>query len=140
MTAEELKQQKEKLEADQAAFAQEQETFKKNQATLASQASKTLKAEAIAFCDGLVKQGKILAAHSPVIADVLFSLPADAQVEFADGDNKTTQPLAASFKGFLESLPKAVEFGQVASTALGEIPTKLGTDAVEFAEDLTQYV
>lgn len=141
MEQKELQEQQKKLQEDQAAFAEQQKQFKQQQEAAAENARKALAAEAAAFCDGLVKQGKILAAHSPVIADVLTRLPADAQVEFSDGDSKTKKTLTASFKGFLESLPAKVEFGEVAPTSLGDPQAQADSQPANFAtEDLSQYV
>lgn len=138
MTAEELAKQKKQFEADQAAFAEQQQEFEQKQKQQAADAVQRRKDDALAFCEGLVKQGILLPAHKQTVAGVLGSIQEADTVEFGEGDDKTTKSLGGAFKEFLGGLPKKIEFGEVAGADLGEAPAaEAGKQPVDFSEDLT---
>lgn len=68
-----------------------------------------------AFAETLVAAGKLLPASTAVAIATLDHLAAlEAPVEFGEGDDKA--PLLDAFKGFLEGMPKLVEFAEQATT------------------------
>lgn len=130
-TNEELEAEESRLKTERAEFAEEQKTLKKQQAALA-------KAGSVAFCEGLVKQGKLLPAHKDFAVEFMCGLSDETTIEFGEGDNKKTQTQLESFKGFLSGMPNLIEFGEVAPGVIGD-PEKKGED-IEFSEDLTSRV
>lgn len=111
---------KQKLEADQASFADQQAAAKKREDELAARekalAAKEAKAredEINSFAEGLIKSGKLLPVEKTGIVAVLGALPADQAVSFADGDGKTvSQPTADVLRDFLSKLPPRVDFAE----------------------------
>ena len=110
------------MSAEEKARLAELEAANKLQATqLAAfaEAEKKSKADArhadhVAFAEGLASGGKLLPAHKDVaVAALDFMAGQEQTVEFGEGDAK--KPLVDAFKGFLQSLPKAVEFGEAAA-------------------------
>lgn len=75
---------------------------------------KARKQEIIAFVDQGVTAGKIIPAWKKAgLVEFMEQLDGEAVVEFAEGaDNKKTP--YAWFKGFVEDLPKIIDFGEVA--------------------------
>lgn len=94
----------------------------------------------VAFCDALVADGRLLPAAKGVIVATLDHLAGQDQViEFGEGDAKA--PLIDSLKTTLKAAPKAVEFGEHATTAAAATATDAqaqadGDDAA-FAESAT---
>jgi len=69
--------------------------------------------EISAFCDTMLKEGKIIPAWAKSgLAEFLSNLDAENVVEFSEG-NKTSA--LDWFKNFLKELPKVVEFKEIAS-------------------------
>lgn len=69
------------------------------------------KQEHESFCEGLVKEGKLTPAQKAIAIDFMEILCGVAEYEFSEGGKKS--PLE-TFKEFLQTLPKQVEFGEVA--------------------------
>lgn len=73
------------------------------------------------FCEGLMKEGRLLPAKRPVVMDfmeILFKAECgmqNAEYEFSEGDKKVKERPTERFKDFLNSLPKQVEFGETAT-------------------------
>ena len=68
-----------------------------------------------AFAEGLIKDGKLLPAHKDFIVAFMDHVAADTGViEFGEGEAKQSKTGIAGFKDFLERLPKAVDFSEVA--------------------------
>lgn len=91
--------------------------------TRAEQAESELKAAKLAsihaghaaFAEKLVDAGKLLPASTAVAIATLDHLATlEAPVEFGEGEAKA--PLLDAFKGFLEGMPKLVEFAEQATT------------------------
>ncbi|MDF0606637.1 peptidase [Neisseriaceae bacterium TC5R-5] len=91
------------------------------------------------FAEGLVSKGVLAPKHQAAIVAVLdLSATPDnsgKSVEFGEGDDR--QPLATVIKGFLNELPKVVEFGEHATK--GKVGQSTGTKGAEaaFAEKAT---
>jgi hypothetical protein len=89
------------------------------------------KAAHAAFCEGLVKEGKLTPPLAKGLADFMAGLKSAPVLEFSEGDSKTKTPSLDFFKDFLGRLPKLVEFGELPGI---KNPPKDGTaDPVEFA-------
>lgn len=86
-----------------------------------------------AFCETLVKEGRLPPGAAPVITAVLDAL-AEAPVAFGEGEK--TRPLAEALAATLEGLPPIVSFGEAAPAEKGDEPAKTiremsGREAVE---------
>lgn len=75
----------------------------------------TLNTAAVQFCEGLIREGKVLPAEKDTVVG-LYVLAANAQpVEFGEGDGKTTDAPLPRLETLLKALPKRVEFREVAA-------------------------
>lgn len=73
-----------------------------------------IKTGAVQFCEGLIGEGKVLPAEKDTVVGLLV-LAAHAQpVEFGEGDDAATDAPLARLESFLKSVPKRVEFAEVA--------------------------
>jgi hypothetical protein len=73
------------------------------------------KAEFNSFCEGLMKEGKLTPAMKPAALDFMEILTGSGEYEFSEGDGKVKAQPVERFKAFLNSLPKQVEFGEMAT-------------------------
>lgn len=64
----------------------------------------------VAEVDELVKAGKLLPKDKAGLVAFMETLPADTKIEFGEGDKKIATPGIDWLRGFLKTLPKAVEF------------------------------
>lgn len=69
-----------------------------------------------AFCEGLMKEGRLTPAMKSVAMDFMEIMSNSGEFEFSEGDGKTVkaQPIE-KFKAFLCALPKQVEFSEMAT-------------------------
>lgn len=67
-----------------------------------------------AFAEQLAGEGRILPCDQAFITELLNAIPADATVEFAEGDQKVTAATGQRLREFLSGLPVQVEFGELA--------------------------
>lgn len=89
------------------------------------------KAGFIAFCEEQTKAGKLTPALKTGMVEFLEALHSGtAVVEFGEGDAKKSQSPVEFFKSFVESLPKAVTFGEIAGGTKAPVD---GKKPVEFA-------
>jgi hypothetical protein len=98
--ADALKAENATLKAQQVAFA---EAESKRQTA-------AVNAENLAFCEELVKQGRMLPANKGITVATLNSLAQQQTVEFGEGDAKTS--LLAAQKKALSASPVLVNFGE----------------------------
>lgn len=100
------------LEAENAALRQE-----KAARDAADRAAATAAAHQanVAFCEGLVAQGRLLPAARDVLVATLDHVNAAGSVEFGEGDAR--QPLGDAFKAFLRQLPEQASFAEFATAA-----------------------
>lgn len=129
MTEQELKDQQTQLKKDQLAFSE-------GQAAHTAKLLTARKEGAVAFCQGLSFAGRNLKPeHQAVIADALVALPEDASIEFGEGDDKTTKPLAGALRELLTLLGKQdpIVFGEVA-TGTGTEFAASQDDAIDTSE------
>lgn len=123
------------LEAAQARLAEEQAKLKADQAAFAELQAKVktarrgeIHAEHVAFCEGLVKEGRLLPANKTAAVALLDNLAASGAVlEFAEENGgKAAKAALESMKDMLKAQPVAVDFTERAAGALG-------ADGVSFA-------
>ena len=86
---------------------------------LAAERAKNQQAETAAFCDSDEMKEKITPAMKPAVLDFMDILSAAEDYEFAEVDDKGAEKKvkkspAEAFKAFLKTLPKSVEFSEVA--------------------------
>ncbi|HWO99769.1 MAG TPA: hypothetical protein VNL74_03995 [Methylococcus sp.] len=115
--SDELKARLDALEAENARLKAEAEAARER---LAAKEREARHAQHLAFCEDLVKAGRLPPGASPVIAAVLDHL-AEAPAEFGEGSDK--KPLPEAFKTALSGLPQTLVFGEIAS-ARGETPER----------------
>ena len=112
MNKEELAAQKATLDKQAADFAEREKGLKAKE-TIARHS------EHVSFADGLVREGKLLPAlkeQAVAMLDFSAALESDNVVEFGEGGGKKCQPLAESFREFLSSQPRIVDFGEHAKS------------------------
>ena len=115
------------LEAENARLKQELASFAEEKAKLARAAKH---AEHLAYAEQLIGDGRLAPKHKEAVATLLDFACSDAAVEFGEG---AAAPLSASFKAFLDDLPKVIEFGEHATK--DKAPGAKGdAAAAEFAE------
>lgn len=77
--------------------------------------SKQRQSEFNAFCEGLMREGKLTPAMKPQVMDFMEILHQGGEYEFAEAEGKVKKHPLMVFKSFLKSLPKQVEFSEVAT-------------------------
>ncbi|NQV83912.1 MAG: peptidase, partial [Rhodospirillales bacterium] len=97
-----------KFAEEQAVLSAGKETLDKDKAEFAEQ-KRT--ADAATAIDGLVKDGRVLPAEKDGLAKFMAGLEGTDTVQFAEGDDNKKTPLAF-FTGFLETMPKRVDFSE----------------------------
>lgn len=96
-----------KLQADEAAFAERAEA-------VASQAAEQARAETVAFVEGLVKEGRVLPRDRDGLVAVLTAQSIGDAVAFGEGEDKFEGVAGDWFKTWLKGLPEQVHFGEFA--------------------------
>lgn len=137
--------EKERLDAqkrEQDAKAEEQRkkdvAFAEREAKIKSDETAARRTAITAEVDALVAAGKILPKDKSGLVAFMETLPADTKIEFGESDKKIATPGIDWLRGFLKTLPKAVEFkergaGDVEAGAELDA-TALAAKAVEFQE------
>jgi len=140
LSPEELKQKEKDLVAKEANFSEREQQISAREDSIKQQAVESRRAEAVAFCEGLVKEGRLLPADQGRMVSFMAGLSADTSVEFGEGDGKKSEPQLTVFKNIAQRLSKVVEFGEAAGTEHGEAEARNGNQDAAFAEDLTSRV
>lgn len=112
--------------------------LKKREQLLNARAATSAHTANVSFCEGLVKEGKLLPAMKGqvvAILDFAEGLEENNTIEFGEGDAKKTAPVAETLRGLLSSYPKIIEFAELGA---GEIPA--GGDGKTIPADLTKHV
>ncbi len=126
--------------ADTAKFAEKDSKIAELEEKLAESSAATRKVDIKAFCDGLMREGKVTPAMKTLgLEAFMLSLSDETESaqKFAETAKETSTPLAF-FQSFLETLPEQVEFKEVAPP--GDAPEDTGEHefmqvARKFAED-----
>ena len=90
----------------------------RREAALKSQESGKLRADNLAFAEGLVTEGRLLAANKAAVVAVLdfaSGVVTGDTIEFGEGDAKKSEAPLATIKNILSGSPKVIEFGEMAS-------------------------
>lgn len=113
---------------------------------VADEKAKNRQADSTAFCEGLAKEGKLTPAMQPYALDFMEILGGIETFEFTEGEGKVKKAPLDAFKAFLTTLPKSVEFGEIAkkktATDKGAVTAeerlnKLTTEKMHANKDLT---
>lgn len=103
-------------------------------AELAAHKANQVHAANMAFAENLVSQGRLLPAHTGLIAATLDHFATqDSVVEFGEGEAKA--PLAEQLKAMLSAAPKVVAFGEHATQATAAQAGAEADDDIQFAEN-----
>lgn len=132
LTKEQLEQKEQELKDREAAFTEKEKKQREGEA-------EARKADAAAFCEDLVKGGKLLPAKKDRMAAFMSTLSAETAVEFGEGDGKKSESQLAAFKAIARDLKPVIAFGEVAGTEAGD-PPQDGKQEVSFSESLTNKV
>lgn len=99
------------LQAENTRLKADADALRRSQAELRRTALHT---ENVAFAEQLGSEGRLAAAHQPVIVAALDALASgDKPVEFGEG--AAAKPLATALRELLAVLPQSVEFSEVAT-------------------------
>ena len=118
--------EQEKLQADRAAL-------EADRAALAKERADARAAEAAAFAEGLVKDGKLAPAGKALVAGLLGTLEATATVSFGEAGDLAP---AAAFKKLFDSATPLISFGEQAKD---DGAGKKFTDATALAEAAASF-
>jgi hypothetical protein len=102
------------LNADKAALDAKGAEFAEREAALKSGEAAAQKTELAAFAETLVTAGKILPRDKEGLVAFMAAESAADVIEFGEGADAVKQPGATWLRDFLSSLPKQVEFGELA--------------------------
>lgn len=119
-TLDELRQQREALQANadalkqkEAEFAEKEQRLNTDILALAAEKQSAHKHEMLAFAEELVKAGRVLPKDKAALVEFMASLKPDTVLEFGEGETKIKTALLTWFKSFMSGLSKQVEFGEV---------------------------
>ncbi len=97
------------LIAENAALKQQQLDFAEQQQR---DNATRLHNEHVAFCENLIKEGRLLPAHKDVHVTIMDHIASSQSVvEFGEGESKS--PLINAYKDHLSQMPKLIEFAEV---------------------------
>ena len=82
------------------------------EARLAEREAQTRRADAVAFAETLVREGKLLPRQQAPVVELLMVLPAATTVSFAEGDGQVSKPALDVLRGLLAELPKQIDFSE----------------------------
>lgn len=92
-----------------------------------------VRADALAFAEGLVADGKLLPRFKAPIVELLASLPGGQPLSFAEGDQQVSKAPGDIVREVLSSLPKQIDFSEKSGDA-GDV------GAVDFAGPVGAHV
>ena len=132
------KMELEELQKQNAEFAEQNEQLRKQIAELQAKEKQSRKADFIAFCESLTKEGKLTPAQKDKVLDFAEIMDNAGNFDFAEGETKVSKSALQEFKGFLQGLPKQVEFSEVANNkTVNENASQSagGLDSYDFGEN-----
>ncbi|BBL73667.1 hypothetical protein [Methylomagnum ishizawai] len=91
---------------------QKEDALKAREAALKAQEQAAEQRRCADFAEQLVQEGKLLPRDQAGFAGFLASLPADAPLEFGEGEDATKTTGRAWFESWSKGLPKRVDFGE----------------------------
>ncbi|HHJ1758473.1 TPA: peptidase, partial [Pseudomonas aeruginosa] len=108
------------LQERQRQLDEREQLLATREAQVAQQKAQEHRNEVTEFAEGLVKAGRLLPRQKAPVIELLVNLPADAPLEFAEGDGQVTKPAAEVLRSLLAELPKQIEFSEK-SGAVGDL-------------------
>lgn len=118
----------EDLAAREAAIRQQEAAFAEREAAMKAREAKAKRDDITEFADGLVQEGRLLPTHKAGLVEFMAGLDGDQVIEFGEGDGYQKVASTDWLKVFLGTLPKQVDFGEIANDDLGN-----GNHTVSFA-------
>lgn len=110
----ELLKQIDELKQREAAFA-EKETALNNEILALASEKKSLRIQELNdFAESLIKEGRLLPKDKLAVVEFMAGLSDTPTFEFGEGDAKTKTSHHAWLRAFLSTLPKQIEFGEMA--------------------------
>ena len=110
----ELERREAELKTREEGLTQKEASFAEAQATLDRQALAARKVEHLAFCDGLVKDGRLAPTHKEALVAFMAAIGTEDVLAFGEGPTAKTEPSLGWLKGFLATLPKQLSFKEAA--------------------------
>ncbi|HEX9391485.1 MAG TPA: hypothetical protein VF928_09260 [Usitatibacteraceae bacterium] len=101
----------------EASFAERETKVAARETAIAAKEKQVLADVNVAFCESLVKAGKLLPKDKEGTMALLSGLSAEATVEFGEGDKKTKKSPLEIYKAQLEASEKKVEFRELGGSA-----------------------
>lgn len=123
-------EQQRQLQADRDALEAERAEIAAERKAAADAAFAAHKSQCQSFVAGLVDSGRILPRFKDSLAAALTELPPGTEVEFSEGDGTKKAEALAVVREVLESLPKAMQYGQEMSTPAAETPAAAASFSV----------
>ncbi|HHA2782911.1 TPA: hypothetical protein ACOEQY_002539 [Stenotrophomonas maltophilia] len=92
---------------------QQASTLDAREKALAAREQAARREDAVAFAEGLVKEGKLLPRQQPAVVELLLAQPNGKEpLNFAEGETTVTKPAESVLRELLTRLPKAVDFSE----------------------------
>ena len=112
----ELERREAALKTREEGLTQKEADFKEAKTTLDRQALAARKVEHLAFCEGLVKDGRLAPTHKEPLVAFMAAIGTEAVLAFGEGDAAKSEPSLGWLKGFLATIPKQLSFKEAAGT------------------------
>jgi len=109
---EELKQREAEIAERERKQKEKDAEFAEREQRIQEQERKAQRADVTEFVEGLVTSGRVLPRDRDGLIEFMAGIDREAVVEFGEGDDKTSKPAASWLRGFLEHLPKAVDYAE----------------------------
>ena len=97
-------------------LAEREAELAKREAAIKEAEAKAARADSTNYVESLVKEGKMLPAHKETVISLLESINAKDTVAFDDNGSTITKSKMDAVKIFLDTLPKQVEYSEVATS------------------------
>lgn len=118
MTDDEIKAEREKLEADRKALDARDAEFAEREKAINDAEARTARQEATEFAEKLEAKGQILPRHKNRVIELLHGLaPRSEVLEFAEGDQTIKATPAKALRDLLADMPNLVEYAEAAAAA-----------------------
>lgn len=99
---------------------QQASTLDAREKALAAREQAARREDAVAFAEGLVKEGKLLPRQQPAVVELLLAQPNGKEpLNFAEGETTVSKPAESVLRELLTSLPKTVDFSEKSA---GDVP------------------
>jgi len=137
LTKEQLEAQKREQDAKAEEQRKQDIAFAEREKKIKTDEAAARRTAISAEVKALVTAGKILPKDEAGLVAFMETLPADAKIEFADagtGDKKVNTPTIDWLRGFLKTLPKAVEFKERGAGDAVELSEDPATQAAQLAQ------